>query len=103
MDQFSYYLSIERQLSPNTVASYGAEVAAFLTFLDGKKATECSSDDIVAYMASRSGELSKRSQAHALSALRSFFDFHILVGVRKENPCDKVVAPKLGRYLPEVL
>ena len=78
MDQFSYYLSIERQLSPNTVASYGAEVAAFLDFLGGKKAPECCSDDIVAYMASRSGELSKRSQAHALSALRSFFDFLIL-------------------------
>ena len=103
VDQFSYYLSIERQLSPNTVASYGAEVAAFLDFLGGKKATECSSDDIVAYMASRSGELSKRSQAHALSALRSFFDFLILEGERKDNPCDKVDAPKLGRYLPEVL
>lgn len=103
MDQFSYYLSIERQLSPNTVASYGAEVASFLAFLDGKPAVDCSSDDVTAYMASRAGELSKRSQAHSLSALRSYFDFLILEGERKDNPCDKVEAPKLGRYLPEVL
>ena len=71
VDQFSYYLSIERQLSPNTVASYGAEVTAFLSFLDGKPAVECTSDDVTAYMASRAGELSKRSQAHSLSALKS--------------------------------
>lgn len=103
VDQFSYYLSIERQLSPNTVASYGAEVAAFLSFLGGKQPVDCDSDDVIAYMTARSGELSKRSQAHALSALKSYFDFLILEGERKDNPCDKVDAPKLGRYLPEVL
>ena len=102
MDRFSYHLSIERQLSPNTVASYGAEVSAFLEFLSGKP-QDCTSDDVEAYLASRSSELSKRSQAHALSALRCYFDYLILEGERKDNPCDRVDAPKLGRYLPDVL
>lgn len=102
MDRFSYHLSIERQLSPNTVASYSAEVAAFMEFYSGNPAL-CGPDDISAYLASRASSLSKRSQAHALSALRCYFDYLILEGERKDNPCDKVDAPKLGRYLPEVL
>jgi len=49
------------------------------------------------------GTLSKRSQARLLSSLRSFFDWLVLEGERKDNPCDRIDAPKLGRYLPEVL
>ena len=103
VDQFSYHLAIERQLSPNTVASYGAEAASLQEFLKGKSASECTSEDVDAYLRARSEGLSKRSQAHVLSALRSFFDYLILEGERKDNPCDKLEAPKLGRYLPAVL
>ena len=102
VDRFSYHLSIERQLSPNTVASYSAEVASFLEYYKGD-ARDCVPDDVSAYLASRASDLSKRSQAHVLSALRCYFDYLILEGERKDNPCDKVDAPKLGRYLPEVL
>ena len=103
VDQYSYYLSIERRLSPNTVSSYGAEAAGLLEFLGGRSASECSSDELDAYLRKRSEGLSKRSQAHVLSALRSYFDYLILEGERKDNPCDKLEAPKLGRYLPAVL
>ncbi len=103
MNPFSYHLAIERQLSPNTVSSYSAEASSLAVFLNGKPAAECTSDDIAAYLQQRSKNLSKRSQAHVLSALRSYFDFLILEGERKDNPCDQLDAPKLGRYLPEVL
>lgn len=102
MDNYSYHLSIERHLSPNTVDSYGREVVSFLEFCGGN-ALGCTPDDVEAYLRTRASELSKRSQAHVLSALRSYFDFLILEGERKDNPCDKVDAPKLGRYLPAVL
>ena len=103
VDQFAYHLAIERQLSPNTVSSYSAEAASFRAFLEGASPESCSSDDVAAYLQKRAAELSKRSQAHVLSALRSYFDFLVLEGERKDNPCDKLDAPKLGRYLPEVL
>ena len=102
VDNFSYHLSLERHLSPNTVASYSAEAASFLEFCGGD-AKECTPDDVESYLRARSADLSKRSQAHVLSALRSYFDYLILEGERKDNPCDKVDAPKLGRYLPAVL
>ena len=44
-----------------------------------------------------------RSQARAMSALRSFFDWMITEGDRKDNPCDGLDQPKIGRNLPEVL
>ena len=102
MDPFSYHLSIERQLSPNTVTSYSAEASSFLESC-GKEPAACTPEDVAEYLRKRSADLSKRSQAHVLSALRSYFDFLILEGERKDNPCDKVDAPKLGKYLPEVL
>src|SRR5574344_1994212 len=54
-------------------------------------------------MASPSEHLSNPSQSRLLSGLRSLFDALILEGERKDNPCDKVDSPKLGRYLPDVL
>ena len=94
---------MERRLSPRTVSSYSAEVASFLEFLGDRRAEQCSSEDVTDYLAARSSTLGKRSQAHALSALRCYFDFLVLDGERKDNPCDKVEAPKMGRYLPQVL
>ncbi len=99
---YSYYLRIERRMSPNTVSAYVSDISSFLdsTGLDAKSVN---SGDIVDYVASRGQSLSKRSQARLLSSFRSFFDWLILEGERAENPCDSVDAPKMGRYLPEVL
>lgn len=99
---YAYYVRMERQMSPNTVKSYSSDIREFFD-KTGLKAGEVSPEDIVAYIASRSEGITKRTQARILSSLRSFFDWMILEGMIKENPCDKVEQPKLGRYLPEVL
>ena len=98
---YRYYLRMERKLSPNTVAAYGRDVSDFLDAAEIEPRA-IRSEDIVRYLSTR-GDLSKRSQARLLSGLRSFFDWLILEGERKDNPCDRVDAPKLGRYLPAVL
>ena len=99
---YRYYLRMERKLSPNTVAAYGRDVAEFLPAGEVEPRA-VRPDDVGRYLAARAADLSKRSQARLLSALRSFFDWLILEGERKDNPCDRVEAPKLGRYLPAVL
>jgi len=104
-------------MSPNTVASYVADVEAFRDFLpEGARPSGVTPDDILSYVRYRAETLggagkghdldeglSKRSQARLLSALRSFFGWCVLEGERKDNPCDGIDAPKIGRYLPEVL
>ncbi|MBR6279701.1 MAG: site-specific tyrosine recombinase XerD [Bacteroidales bacterium] len=102
LQDYRYYLRVERHLSPNTVAGYCSDLEDFFAAA-GKKAREVAPDDIERYFQARAAQISKRSQARALSALRSFFDWTVLEGERKENPCDHIDAPKLGRYLPEVL
>lgn len=101
LKDYGNYLKIERAMSQNTVASYCSDVSAFL------KEIPCSAElvkpeDIEAYIGSRT-ELSKRTQARVLSSLRSFFSWLVIEGAVKDNPCDKVDSPKLGRYLPDVL
>lgn len=99
---FSYYLRMERKLSPNTVASYTSEVRNFLQS-SGIAPEQVGSGDIADYLASQYGNMSKRTQSHILSSLKSFYDYLIMEKLASENPCDRVDTPKLGRYLPDVL
>lgn len=105
LQDFSYYLRMERNMSPNTVEAYAGDVRAFLSSLgpDALDVLTLSPVEVGAYFAARSGDVSKRSQARELSSLRSFFDWLVLEGRRQDNPCDLVDPPKLGRHLPAVL
>lgn len=100
--RYNYYLRIERAMSPNTVASYTRDVENFLEYLEGDDPATVDSGRIGDYFASKEFS-SKRSQARALSALRSFYNWLISEGLCKENPCDKLEGPKLGTYLPTIL
>ena len=126
--EYSYYLRMERNNSPNTVAGYVGDVSDFLDWLAAlgskghtrkaglsnnvlmaggalpfRSVESCSASDLESYLQDRSEVLSKRSQARILSSLSSFFSWMILEGHRSDNPCELVDRPKLGRYLPEVL
>lgn len=103
INDYRHYLRIERRMSPNTVTSYCHDVAAFLEQhpeAPGKSTAADIQDYLGKLMA---GGVGKRSSARALSAIRSFFDWCVQEGEIKGNPCDRVEAPKLGRYLPDVL
>ena len=100
LQDYSYYLSIERAMSHNTVASYCSDVEKFTDSL-GNSPEKAGPEDIIAFLSL--GSTSKRSQARRLSALNSFYTWMVMEGIMKDNPCDRVDAPKLGRYLPDVL
>ncbi len=100
---YRYYLKIEKGLSDNTVASYGSDVVEFFQALD-KTPKRITAEDILDYLDGRRRfGMKARSQARLLSALRSFFSWLVLEQEVRDNPCDGIESPKLGRYLPEVL
>ena len=101
LSDYSYYLKIERAMSQNTVDAYSSDLEGFFSYVQTVPA-DVTTQQILDYLAV-SDKLSKRSQARLLSSLRSFFDWLVMEGDRKDNPCDPVDSPKLGRYLPEVL
>ena len=88
-------------MSQNTVASYCSDVSKFLDSLQGRP-EEASSEEIALFI-HQNGSNSSRTQARKLSSLKSFYNWLMLEGIMTENPCDRVDAPKLGRYLPDVL
>ena len=88
-------------MSQNTVASYCSDVDKFLSFLQCR-AEDAGAEDIISFL-SKDDNLSKRSQARKLSALKSFFGWMIAEGMMEDNPCDRIDGPKIGRYLPDVL
>lgn len=104
LKDYRNYLKIERAMSPNTVASYCSDVEKFLDVLSesNRNVADVTAGDVESYISSCSG-LAKRSQARLLSSLRSFFGWNVIEGNIKDNPCDAVDSPKLGRYLPDVL
>ena len=103
VQDYRNYLRIERRMSPNTVASYCRDVAGFLEAC-GKSPSDIDAADIQDYLGKvTEAGLSKRSSARLVSALRSFFDWCVEEGECPGNPCDRVEAPKLGKYLPAVL
>ena len=105
LKDYRNYLKIERAMSPNTVTSYCSDVEKFL-----KSSGIAGIEDLKVFTAKDIEEylsgcraLKKRSQARVLSSLRSFFGWCVLEGTIIDNSCDLVDAPKLGRYLPDVL
>ena len=101
LEDFQSYLKIERSMSRNTVASYCSDVDKLLKACS-KEAGKISTEDILDYLQNCS-RISKRSQARLLSSFRSFFGWLVIEGVMKDNPCDRIDSPKLGKYLPDVL
>ena len=101
LKDYGYYLKIERAMSQNTVASYCSDVEKFMAFYDSD-VSQLNDGHLTAFLNSREG-ISKRTQARVLSSLRSFCTWLVLEGLLKDNPCDRIDAPKLGRYLPDVL
>ena len=104
LEDFRNYLRIERGMSPNTVASYARDVQGLLDAYEGYLPADVGTAEVEQYLSKRIEKgISKRSQARLLSALRSFFNWCIEEGDLKDNPCDRIDAPKLGKYLPAVL
>jgi len=103
-EDFRNYLRIERGMSPNTVASYARDVEGLLEAYEGYRPADIGTAELERYLSKRIQKgLSKRSQARLLSSLRSFFNWCVEEGDVKDNPCDRIDAPKLGKYLPSVL
>ena len=101
------HLRVERNLSSNTIAAYGHDLARFVGFLEerGQQAIEqVGAAEVAAHLAAlaRSG-ISPRSQARAHSSLRTLFRYLTDELRLERNPAQDVESPKPWRSLPEYL
>lgn len=111
--RFLEHLELERNLSPNTLRAYSGDLERFLTFLTsdyfGRPQHEIAPQDIEpttvqAFLASLGqAGLARRSQARALSTVRSFFRFACREGCLEANPAARVRTPRFASALPRHL
>jgi len=107
LKDYQLYLKIERGLSANSISSYALDVKKLISFLEEKEINDSpiaiSKDIIKEFVYTISKEVNARSQSRIISGLRSFFDYLIFEGYRKDNPLDLIESPKTGRKLPDFL
>jgi integrase/recombinase XerC len=111
--RFLEHLQDERNLSPNTVRAYEGDLLQFHRFLardflgcepDAVRPQDVDMLAVRSFLAALTREgLAKRSQARALSAVRSLFRFACREGVLDANPARSVRTPKIPKTLPRHL
>jgi integrase/recombinase XerD len=108
------HLTVERGLSPNTVAAYRRDLGRYVSFLAARDVTDPAEVDeaivrsfLASVSASTHGEDERpyraTSVARSLSSVRSFHRFLVRDGVVDRDPARGVAQPKLPRSLPHPL
>lgn len=106
VESFLDMMSAERGAARNTLDAYARDILAFAQ--DCAKAgcdlKTAGRDRIRAHLANLSAaSIKPSSQARKLSALRRFYGFLYSEGLRRDDPCGAVEAPRLSRPLPKIL
>ncbi|WP_204345902.1 site-specific tyrosine recombinase/integron integrase [Psychroserpens algicola] len=107
VNDFKYYLKIERALSDNSIANYELDVEKLIKYLETHNITispiDIDYEHIQSFIYETSKQLNSRSQSRLISGLRSFFSYLVFEDYRITNPLDHVESPKIGRKLPDTL
>lgn len=113
LDLYLGHLSVERDLSGNTLMAYGRDLNAFLSWLAAKGLTQWAGVDRNALMGyllelaepgqRSTGGLSARSRARNLSSIRAFFRFLEDEKITDHNPAANLESPRLPHSLPKAL
>jgi integrase/recombinase XerC len=106
INTFLSYLQIEKRASEHTVISYRNDLEQFLDYFQ-KAFSNSDWIDVDAtiirtwVITLMEEKISPRSINRKMSALKSFYKYHIKMGVFKTNPMLQVHAPKVRQRLPQ--
>ncbi len=107
LDKFLRYLTLERNASPNTIASYRLDVDRYLGYLEHtgiRSPGAITEEHTTAFLRSlRRRGLGPRSVTRTISAVRGFHRFLVGDSITRNDPTEMLDSPKLERTLPEVL
>nr|WP_321228097.1 site-specific tyrosine recombinase/integron integrase [uncultured Psychroserpens sp.] len=107
LNDYKYYLKIERGLSNNSILNYELDVEKLINYLDTNNSIispiNIDYEQVQAFIYDASKQLNSRSQSRLISGLRSFFNYLVFEDYRKTNPLDQIESPKIGRKLPDTL
>ncbi|HVZ22817.1 MAG TPA: site-specific tyrosine recombinase XerD [Vicinamibacterales bacterium] len=105
-DGYLTYLRDVRRMSPNTIESYGRDLAALAGFAGrrGRRVDQLDRRELEAFARHLvSSGLSPRSAARAIASIRGFFRFLLLEKAIDANPAEDLRAPRAWPALPKYL
>ena len=104
-DQYINYLRVERGLADNTVLAYSQDLNRFFRFLESHSLSplKVTQNRISEYVSMIGNELSARSVARNVSAVKMFFRFLATEGKIERSPARLLESQRLSRRLPGTL
>jgi len=106
LEGFLNYLLIDRTLSENTITSYEFDMHAFFSFLKVEhwEVMTINKSNLQQYLAYLYDlDFAATTVSRHLSTIRAFYDYLLIEGLIKANPCELIDSPKLPKNLPTVL
>jgi integrase/recombinase XerD len=106
LEAFLEMMAAERGAAPLTLAAYHNDLSGLTEFLAASGVAPEAGDrtSLHAYLTSpATARLSPRTLARRISAMRQFYKFLLLEGVRQDDPTAELDTPRLGRPLPKIL
>lgn len=107
IEDYKFYLKIEKGLAENSVQNYVFDIQKLVQFLDENKIdvnpVAISQETIQEFVYNISSKINANSQARILSGLKSFFNYLVFEGYRKDLPTELIGIPKIARKLPDTL
>ncbi|MCC6816089.1 MAG: tyrosine recombinase XerD [Saprospiraceae bacterium] len=105
---FRIYLQLERSLSHNTIEAYIADVNKLFQFVQqnfkGRSAIQLDYNNLKEFIHwIAKSNIDNRSQARLISGIKAFYKFLLVEDLLTIDPTELLEAPKLGKYIPDVL
>jgi integrase/recombinase XerD len=104
---YLHYITLEKNLSENTVLSYKLNLNRYLDYLESKRiknADDIKEETIIEFLRTLSELLlSAKSISQNISAIKGFHKFLCGDSLVKSDPTQNLTKPKIRKSLPEVL
>lgn len=107
INEFKYYLQIEKGMSKHTMASYTSDLEKLNQYIQHFNLQETpntiTNETLKEFIYHSAKTLNARSQSRLISSLKSFFKFLLVQAYRSDFPMELIETPKIGLKLPDTL
>ena len=101
MNGYIDYMRNQKRKAKNTLLAYERDLSSFEQFLvkrSGGDLGSCTESDAVSYILELNNQKKSKSTVNRkVSALRSYYEYCILIGMREDNPFSKIKSVKAGK------